>query len=73
MICPDEAFCLQDLACGRLVRSKSVLRGRTMQRMILVSLLLLALVPVGSNAANAPDQKQKAMRSSDGSRYQPFN
>ena len=44
-----------------------------MQRMILVSLLLLAMVPVGSSAANAPDQKQKAMRSSDGSRYQPFN
>ena len=32
-----------------------------MHRMILVSLMLLAILPVGSNAANAPDQKQKAI------------
>ena len=32
-----------------------------MHRMILVSLMLLAILPLGSNAANAPDQKQKAI------------
>src|SRR5579862_1546936 len=32
-----------------------------MHRMLLVSLLLLAALPVGSNAANTPDQKQKAI------------
>jgi len=32
-----------------------------MHRMILVSLMLLAILPVGSNAVNAPDQKQKAI------------
>lgn len=32
-----------------------------MHRMILVSLMLLAALPVGSNAANTPDQKQKAI------------
>src|SRR5215472_10161032 len=32
-----------------------------MHRRILVSLMLLAAMPVGSNAANTPDQKQKAI------------
>jgi NAD(P)-dependent dehydrogenase (short-subunit alcohol dehydrogenase family) len=32
-----------------------------MHRMILGSLMLLAALPVGSNAANTPDQKQKAI------------
>ena len=32
-----------------------------MHRMILVSLMLFAVLPVGSNAANTPDQKSKAI------------
>jgi NAD(P)-dependent dehydrogenase (short-subunit alcohol dehydrogenase family) len=32
-----------------------------MHRMILVTLMLLAVLPVGSNAADTPDQKQKAI------------
>ena len=36
-------------------------QGCTMHSMILVSLMLLAALPVGSNAANTPDQKQKAI------------
>ena len=32
-----------------------------MQRMILVSLMLLVTLPISSNAANTPDQKQKAI------------
>src|SRR5215471_13552378 len=32
-----------------------------MHRMILISLVLVATLPVGSNATNSPDQKQKAI------------
>lgn len=36
-------------------------QGYTMHRMILVSLMLLTALPVGTNVANTPDQKQKAI------------
>jgi len=54
-------MCLQNLGCWCTVPSKRILRGRTMHRMILVSLMLLAALPGASNAANTPDQKQKAI------------
>src|SRR5215472_14620801 len=47
--------------CWRIVPSKRILKRRTMHCMILVSLMLLVAMPVGSNAANTPDQKQKAI------------
>ncbi|MBV9064078.1 MAG: SDR family NAD(P)-dependent oxidoreductase [Alphaproteobacteria bacterium] len=38
-----------------------ILRGRTMHRLIFVSLVLLATLPAGSNAASTADPKQKAI------------